>query len=166
MKWEIDVAIPIEVPNASFLCSEVEKKIVKQPRYSSDASNTFESVQFRVEHEKVAKDLVNQITKFLNEAIEKLDGKYYPISVQCFDVSKGGDTETAPNEVAALKDVTIIIADVSNDDEGNAFPTTRVYRMDLGTLEGEDPAKIAEKFIEHVKKFPNVDECDQLGCME
>lgn len=38
MKWEIDVAIPIEVPNASFLCNEVEKKIVRQLQYSSDAS--------------------------------------------------------------------------------------------------------------------------------
>ena len=69
------------------------------------------------------------------------------------------------NNISNLRDVTIIISDVSVSDctEGDKiplrnrlYPTTRVINIDLGILEGQDPSKVVQNFLDYISKYPNV----------
>ena len=76
------------------------------------------------------------------------------------------------DNISNLRDVTIIISDVSVSDcteEGKTplkdrlYPTTKVINIDLGTLEGQDSSKVVQNFLDYISKYPNVLNMDNFG---
>lgn len=80
-------------------------------------------------------------------------------------VKDGDQIYEGADNISDLRDVTIIISDVSVIDcteesktplKDRLYPTTRVVNIDLGTLEGQDPSKVVQNFLDYISKYPNV----------
>jgi hypothetical protein len=67
---------------------------------------------------------------------------------------------------ASLKDVIIIIGDLGYDDDGNPYPISIKYTMDLGTRKKENPTKVTDSFIKYVRKYPGIMDASRLVAEE
>jgi len=61
-----------------------------------------------------------------------------------------------------IKDVVITFSDVDEDDDGNPYATTKVYRYDLGTLKGQHTTDCIEHFIQYVESYEGIMEGSQM----
>ena len=63
---------------------------------------------------------------------------------------------------ADLKDVIIIIADVCDNEDNEAYPVAGIHCMDLAVREGEDPRDTAANFIEYIEAYPGIAHSEQF----